>query len=112
MTRSNFSGQTPTESTTAPLNNPPLNIAAPFVAGAFIIMLNDLLPANALTSVTVAVKPDEPAALGVPEIKHPELILRPVGRLPDEIEPVSGVVTPEVLNACQPQTFWPAGASV
>lgn len=52
-------------------------------------MLNDLFPGTALTYVTVAVKLDEPAALGVPEIKHTELILRPVGRLPDEIEQVS-----------------------
>jgi hypothetical protein len=80
MTRSNCSGQTPTESTTAPLNNPPLNIAAPFVARAFIIMLNDWLPATALINVRYrGCEAGRTCRARRTGIKHPELILRPVG---------------------------------
>lgn len=80
-----------------------------FNAGAFIRIDRAVLAEREALSVTLTVKPDIPAAVGVPEIVLPER-LSPAGSDPLATDQVYGGVPPVAFSVCEyPTPTVPAG---
>lgn len=76
------------------------NDAVLIVGGDIIVMLSAFVAATLAVSVTFAVKSNDPAVVGVPEIDPAAEIVNPGGRLPAAMDQLYGGVPPLAESAC------------
>ena len=71
-----------------------------FNAGALMVIESAALIEAELLSVTLMVKLEDPAVVGVPEIVPPERV-RPAGSDPPATDHIYGGVPPVAVSACE-----------